>query len=412
MNLLLQNRHWNPDFRYGFEKKRNQYHILLKYLKDKQIIALTGLRRVGKTTLLKQLIDFLAAEKVDSRKILFFSFDENGSSLDELLKKYSSESGVDIAKDKVYLFLDEIQKLQDWQEKIKIYYDSYPNIKFFVSGSQSLFVKKKSRESLAGRIFIIEIPLLSFKEYLLFSDKENILENPIMFKEDIKKEILAYLRRGYIEMIGADDEKIKFFLESLINKIVYEDIPLIFPVESPEKLKSLLQSIYSNPGAIMRYESIAGDLGISSKTAEKYSTYLIEANLAKKVYNYSRNFLTSEKKLKRLYTTASCLCFLNDNYDITRVAENQIANEFSFFWRDSFGHEVDFIKKEGDAIIPIEVKYSNNFKKEWIKPMIIFMEKNNAKEGIIITEDYEETINVGDKKISLIPFWKRAILSE
>src|SRR3989338_2001738 len=140
--------------------KRKLFEEVLKYLKLRQIIGVVGLRRVGKTTIFYQLIEHLM-KGTSPKNIIYFSFDETKAELRDLFNVY--EENVikkKIGEEKIFVFLDEIQKLEDWQNKIKVYYDLYPNtIKFFISGSASIDILLKAKESLAGRIFYFHLDL-------------------------------------------------------------------------------------------------------------------------------------------------------------------------------------------------------------------------------------------------------------
>ena len=174
MELHIINKHWKDGFIYNIPFKRALYRDLCQHLPKKFILSLLGLRRTGKTTLLKQLIDYLIIEKnIPRLNILYYTFDEPAE-WPEVLDEYLKVSQRELDSPALYFFLDEVQKLPDWQNKIKIYYDHYPNIKFIVSGSSSLFIRKKS-ESLAGRILEFILPPLSFTEFIIYKGKEELL---------------------------------------------------------------------------------------------------------------------------------------------------------------------------------------------------------------------------------------------
>ncbi|HIH09183.1 MAG TPA: ATP-binding protein [Candidatus Diapherotrites archaeon] len=404
VNFEKFNRHWENGFFYPFEKKRAFFGTLQSYLGKKQIVALTGVRRTGKTVLLKQVINHLINSGIERKNILYFSFDEQKPSLDELIGEYLQATSLDIGKDKTFIFLDEIQKLGNWQEQVKTYYDNYENIRFFVSGSSTLFISKKSHESLAGRIFILDLPVLSFREFLEFRGKKEISDNPKMFPGQIQKEFASYLKRNFIDIINEDDESAREYLQGIINKVAFEDIPQMFSIENPEKLKALITAIYSSPGMLINYENLGNDLALSSKTAEKYLFYLTQAKIVKKIYNYSKNFLTSEKKSKKAYITAPCMCFLNDEADITKIVENTvcIAGNYDFFWRTPQKDEIDFISKKGPVIIPIEVKYSNTLHPKDFNAIKKFSKKNKINASIIITKEKEGA----NQTTKTVPAWK------
>ena len=404
INFEKFNRHWVSGFVYPFEKKRDFFEVLRGYLVKKQIVALTGIRRTGKTVLFKQLINHLVDNGVARKNILYFSFDEQKPSIDDLLREYCQAASLELGKDKIFVFLDEVQKLGDWQNQVKTYYDNYENIKFFVSGSATLFIHKKAHESLAGRIFLLDLPILSFKEFLNFKGKKEYVDNPMMFSNQIQTEFLLYLKRNFIEIINENDDFAKEYLQGIINKIAFEDIPQLFPVENPEKLKALLVAIYSSPGMIINYENLGKDLGLSSKTTEKYLFYLIQAKIVKKVYNYSKNFLTSEKKSKKVYIMAPCMCFLNDEVEISKVVENIVcvAGNYDFFWRTPQKDEIDFVSKKDSTIVLIEVKYANRIRSSDLNAIKKFSLKNKTSTGIIITKNDEQK-NLG---VKMIPVWK------
>lgn len=394
-------------------KRRDSFNEIVKYVKDKQIIVITGLRRTGKTVIMHHLIDYLLKNQVNAEKIVYFNFDFLVENIESVFDRYKKATNVDYKKEKIYVFFDEVQKLNDWQNKIKIFYDLYPNIKFFVSGSSSLFIKKITKESLAGRSFDFQISPLDFVEYLKLKDKGKFIENPILFKNEIKGELKDYIKTGgFPELIyEKDDLRIKKYVKELvIDKIVYIDIPEVFKIEEPPLLQSLISIISSSPGMIVDYESIATDLKRNRKTISNYLFYLEEAFLIKKVYNFSRNKLTSEKKSKKFYPATTSLAFLYDS-DYGKIIESLVLqnSDFRFFYRKA-DKEVDFIKVNNKEILPIEVKARKSIDKEMEKSLLDFMNKFKVKKGIIITEDYEiekESVWFGAKgKIKFIPLWK------
>ena len=411
------NFHWKEGFFYNFPKKRFLFNDIVKEIESKQIISLIGLRRTGKTTILKQVIDHLIkSKKVKREYILFYSFDEEQPKIEEIVTEYETKLGKELLdiKDKIYIFLDEIQKLKNWQNQVKYYYDNYQNIKFFVSGSSSLFIKKHTQESLAGRIYEFVLNPLSFEEFLIFKNKKQMLKKKNLFEDTLKKEFLSYQKRQFIEIANKSEERVAKYIKTMIEKIVYQDIPKIFPIENEELLMRILKIIASNPGMLSDYGSLSKELGISRVTLSNYFFYLNESFLIKKLYNFSRNMLTSEKKMKKFYlTTTSFFPFLNNEIDESKLIENLIVAfvDAKFFWRTPQKYEVDVILKEKSKIIPIEVKYKEYISKKDIKNLLRFCEKFNVEEAVMITQSKsnEEIFKLksGAKiRIKFIPVWK------
>ena len=165
-------------------------------MKLRQIVAVVGMRRTGKTTLMFQVIDDLIKGGVDPKNILYFSFDESVDDIRSLVTLYSEKIlKKDIRSEKIFMFLDEIQKLDDWQNNIKIYYDMYPNIKLFVTGSASVNILLDAKETITGRIFYFELDVLSFEEFLRLKGKDVALfkKDADIWKHEIKIKLENYL---------------------------------------------------------------------------------------------------------------------------------------------------------------------------------------------------------------------------
>ncbi len=405
------NFHWKEGFFYNFPKKRKLFSKLVGEVKSQQIISLIGLRRTGKTTILKQLIDYLIQKRVKRESIIFYSFDESQPKVADIIQDYESRVGKTVleTKERVYIFLDEIQKLKNWQNQIKYYYDSYRNIKFFVSGSSSLFIKKQTRESLAGRIYEFILEPLSFEEFLIFRNMDDLLKKPGLLQDSIKNEFLRYQKRQFIEIVNETKERTANYTKSIVEKIVYQDIPKIFPVDQEELLVRILKIVASNPGLMSNYESLSQELGINRVTVSNYFFYLEESFLVKKLYNFSKNMLTSEKKMKKFYlTSTSFFPFLNDDVNEAKLIENLIvaATNARFFWRTPQNYEVDVVLDEKGKITPIEVKYRQNIAKKDLKNIVRFCKKFSLTNAVVITKDILKQERVEKINIRFIPAWR------
>jgi len=409
MNLKKFNRHWDPGFKYPYPKKRTVFHDLVKSLDTRFIVQIVGLRRTGKTVLMFQLINHLIDRSVNPLKILYFTFDEEKAEIDEIIKEFEKVGGFD-TQEKVYIFLDEIQKLPDFEGQIKIYYDLYPNIKFFISGSTSLFIRKKTRESLAGRVKSFFIGPLSFKEYLFFIDRAYLLDNFRLYFSDIEKEFEKYLFSQFIEAIeltNLDDKK--EYYRSIIEMIVYKDIPTLFPIEYPELLYRIVKIVGAKPGILVDYKALSNDLGVSNKTLSLYFSYLVDSFLMRKIYNFSPNLLTSEKKLKKFYLSSPSLSWaVSDNFNISLLVENVVlsVSDYKYFWQDPYKHEVDFVSVNDGVFTPIEVKYKSKINLRDIKGLRAFSRRFKINNGILLAKVSEsEILKTNDLKIAVEPVY-------
>ncbi len=415
INLEKYNPHWRKVLFYPYPKKRKAFEWIKNLIYKRQIIQITGLRRVGKSTLLFQTINLLKQKGTDPFKILYFTFDEAQLNLDELFTLYSSSTGIDYKTEKIFVFLDEIQKLTNFQNQLKVYYDIYPNIKFFISGSTSLFIKKKIQESLAGRVLSLFLTPLDFEEYLFFKEKKELLEKPLAYKQELEKEFLLFLKSQFIESLDlkTDFEKKEYF-SSIIRKIIFEDIPQLFPVDYPNLLYRIVQLISQHPGALINNLQLANELKISNKTASLYISFLEEAFIIKRFYNFSRNIIASEKRLKKYYLASPSLSFsLTDFLSYGKLFENYVASltPAKYFFRDPYQHEVDFVEVKNDKeIFPLETKFTKTIRKTDVKNLLIFMKKFELKKGYVLYKDFvPKTLNFQDKIIKLIPFFEYKI---
>jgi hypothetical protein len=413
--VFAQNKHWKDEksFFEHQKHKRRLFFDLIKYLPERQIISIVGLRRTGKTILLKQLIHHLMRhDGVKASNIFFLSFDEALVTSKITLKNYLDIFLEDIlrkeSKSTRYIFLDEIQYIGKWQHILKRYYDNEPNIKFIISGSSSLFIKKKTTESLAGRIYEFKLPPLSFEEFLelmevdsaLLSEyqrysvsagqpalKHNQKDYDLFLAESgnalkgLFEDYLLYYQ--FPEMVPQKDKnKIrKYISESVYKKTIEYDIPKLFGVEKIDELKFLFQMMVNENGSLLEFKAISSEAGIEENTLKKYISYFQESFLVDLIYNYSKSFRKSKRLQKKGYITSTNFftAFRSDwteNQSLKLeyfgfLAETYVFNllkekyQYVSFYRKG-KEEVDFVAsndyRNTSAHTLIEVKYTNAIK--------------------------------------------------
>ena len=395
--LERSNPWWKGDFELDY-KPRRVYEEIKKFMKNRQIISLTGLRRTGKTTILLKVVkDSITG--YGKENIIYFSFDDfRDARLNEVIDAYFGLMKKNSSESLLFLF-DEVQKVPGWEEQLKRIYDENKKFKFVISGSESLFIRKGTRESLAGRMFEFQIKTLCFKEFLDFKGKN--FNNLILYKKEILSEFKDFLNcNGFPEIINENKEFIKKYIkENVVEKIIYRDIPQIIPIENPEILSQMFNIIAKEPGQMIQMDKIAKELSISRQTASNYLDYLEKSFLIRKLYNFSRNARKTQTRLKRYYPVILFSEEVENREIFGKVFETFVVNELNaeFFWRDTYKNEVDVILKNKE-ITPIEIKVSNIE----TKPLNLFMNKFKLKKGIILTYDKEDTIG----KIKVIPFYK------
>ena len=389
--------------------KRDAYASILKYMDKKLMIILYGLRRMGKTTMMYQIIsELLKVNK--SRYVLYFSFDEYTHSLKDILNSYQEmvlNNTFDNIKENIYIFFDEIQKVPDWENQIKVYYDLYPSIKFILSGSAAVSLRRKSNESLAGRIISIYIEPLSFNEFLEMNgyDREKIRQNPDMYKRELIPMLQKYMKYGtFPELAHNDDEDYAkiYIKDSVIDRIIYRDIENEFKINDTNLVRTLMKLIVNKPGLTLNFKAISENLGKDQRTISNYFEYLEFGFLIKIIYNYRANDYISLRKLKKCYPATPNIIFaLSDKFHelLPYVMENLVLMKIKtdYFYKNSY--EVDFISVNNDKISPIEVKKTNRTERQ----ITMFINKygDRVENPLLITYDEEKYGNV-----SVVPLWK------
>jgi predicted AAA+ superfamily ATPase len=390
-------------------KERDLYTHLKKFLTLPQIISITGMRRVGKTTLMLKILQDSIKRGYNPHNLLYFSFDEfRDINIRELLKEYERILNKNLKHEKYLILFDEIQKLENWENQIKRLYDTYKNnIKIIISGSESLFIKKKSRATLAGRLFEFILTPLNFKEYLQFIDV--YYEKKGLYEKELEAHLANYkLTQGFPELVNINDKDIikKYIKESIVEKVIYRDIPGLLKIRDISVLESILTIFMEEPGQIIELSELASDLHITRQTLSMYLRYLESSFLIKKLYNFSKNKRKTERKLKKYYPTIVSvdLLFKNESTSQSKILEWFIVNQLNaeYFWRDSYKNEVDIIQTKDNKIIPIEVKYG----KIETKSLLKFMDIYNLNKGYIITSTMDSLYEYDKKRIQAIPVHK------
>ena len=405
--LIEFNPWWKGEFELEY-KDRDVYDQIRRFLPQPQILAFTGLRRAGKTTLMMKIISDKLKSGLDPKDIVYFSFDEfRKASIREILNEHSSITETTPGDRHCLLLLDEIQKVEGWDGQLKAAYDRYKKkMKIIISGSESLFIRQISRKTLAGRLYEFEVEPLTFREYLNF---KGIRFRPVaLYERELLRTLDEFvLTQGFPELVGITDKEIlkKYVHESVLDRVVYKDLPGLTSVQDINLLRSLLNIIVEEPGQIVQLSDLAGQLGISRQTISNYLTYLEDSFLIRKLYNYSTSRRKVERKLKKYYPTVISvdLLFKDDDLSRSKVFEWMVVRQLKaeFFWRDSYKNEVDaviFDKKPQ----PVEVKYG----RQEFSGIKTFMKKFRSGTGYVITRDVEGMRKVDGNTINIVPAYR------
>jgi len=373
---------------------RHAFPRIIENLKERQILLITGPRRVGKTTLLYQTIEKLL-EKISPNRLLYFSFEEASANPKEVLEFYEKKILMKPfeAIDKAYIFFDEIQYVENWPTTLKQFYDLYPNLKFFLSGSSSLLLSKDAVEKLAGRFFTIQLKPLTFLEFLELKGLK--ISQMEVFSRRMEAYFHDYLRKsGFPEIANwENDAKIaEYIRNSVIDRVTLRDIPLIFKTRDMMLMEKTLKLILSKPGITININALSRAWGESKITISNYLKYLETSLLIRSLSNFRPSYMSSSRKLKKYYPITPSLIFShskeNFEHNFGAVLETYVTNALGaqhYFRKGK--KEIDIILLKNRGILPIEVKETAN--ETDIKKFSRLMRRINAKEGWLITLNQE-----------------------
>jgi hypothetical protein len=408
---------YNPHLRDGKitvpETTRELYHEIEKWLKKKQILAITGLRRTGKSTLMRQAMLPLG------RDAAYFSFDEEETQKKETLV-FIIEFMLKTLKAK-YIFLDELHYVDDWEGILKRYYDQSA-VKFVISGSESMELDK-AKPSLAGRMASFTLEPLSFREYLLLrgirigridpGEAERSYQKLLPDKEKFEHEFIEYVYKGaFPELVNETDEQVitKYIQETVVKKIIYRDIPRIYEIRRRDLLYDIMKYACENSASLFDVRNLCNILKADYETVSNYIFYLKAAFLIKTSESYSRSHTTRMRRNKKLYAAHPSIALAVMGYRreflVDRLMGQFVESAFAkpYFWRDKQKNEVDAVLTE-NGLVPIEVKYRNTVSRSDLKGIIKFMEKYDSPKGYVATKDIFEKKKVDDREIWLVPAW-------
>ena len=337
-------------------RKRPLYAALKESLKADSIIALRGIRRAGKTTLMYQLIDGLL-KQTDKFHAIYFSFDSpDVLKLDDpigvvfeeyskLLKLAGMANSLHDLKQPVYVFFDEIQKVREFRSYLKIWHDTYKKtVKISISGSASMLLKStgtKSTESLFGRVSDYVLHPMRFPEFVTFSGstsqnvldaiekvpkvdlrqmsiggiqrlRETLQENAKLlspYMKDFDEAYLTYITMGGMPAIVTAKDRnlaVRYFnemRESLLSRIPVDMSEALKEEVNADTVGNILIHIAENPGLRLIDKKAANDLQIDRMRFRKYVDALEKTLLVFEIYKLSsiRNKLKYRTKLKKAY---------------------------------------------------------------------------------------------------------------
>jgi hypothetical protein len=366
---------------------------MLKLLSQEKIVILFGLRRVGKTVLMRQCI----AKMLENRKpesILFASIDNpqlEKTPLHELLSEFRSLHGLRTTDD-VVLFLDEVQVRPGFEVELKGIYDLEDHVRIVASGSSSLVVKHRGAH-LTGRYRSIHIKPLDFGEYLRFMGVK---------LEGFEPDLLVNQADNYLHTGGMPEYVLNgdpSYISEMVTNMIFRDICGAYGLRDPKLLRELFFLLMGRVGKKISYSKLSRLLDVTDDTVKRYIGYFEDAFL---VHLIEQVGTPNERKYgpKKVYSPDNGICAVISGLSETGpLAENLVylklmdGGEVRYHDRD--GKEVDFVRGRE----AYEVKYRAKIDDE---DMEVLEKMRGVDRRVMITR----SMSTPSGKVSKVPLWK------
>ncbi len=351
-------------------------------------IIIVGARQVGKTTLIKNLLQ--------EKKYLFLDADD--PTIRQLLSSPNTEQIRTILGDYKIVFIDEAQRIEGIGLTLKIITDQFKNVQLFVSGSSSFDLGNKLNEPLTGRKWEYELFPITWEE---LEKKEGFIK--------ATQQIENRLLYGFYPEVLNNQGNEREILKNLASSYLYRDILAFSEIRKPEILDNLLLALSLQMGSEVNYNELAQTIGVNKITIQKYIDILEKGYIVFRLNSFSRNIRNEIKRNRKIYfydngirnmiignfnqlKLRTDIGALWENFLISeRVKQNIYKDTFSrmYFWRTKQQQEVDFVEEKDGKIYGFEFKWKAKSK---IKLPETFIKTYSAESKVIDRNNFREFV--------------------
>jgi len=398
--------------------RREIQEQIANYIPQREILIITGVRRSGKSSLMKLLCDdLLNTEDVLANDILYLNFEDERFipfTFQDFEPLFETFIELENPQGRIYMFLDEIQNIKGWEKWLNRLYE-FENVKIIVTGSNASLLGSEISTALTGRNRQIVTWPFSFREFLTM--KKVIIDDKSLYirqkKVEIKRLFGEYLELGgFPEVLKTGDPTL---LEQYYKDIVYRDVIARHGIKNIKEIKELTLFLAANPGTIQTYKNMQRIIGVKSQNTVKnylealndvylfFSMDLFDYSLKRQIYNPS--------KIYCIDAALSNSISFKFSRNMGHIYENIVflellrRNKELYYWKSPKGREVDFVIKEGlDITEAIQVCYSLDDERTSQRELQALTEVKDALKVdrlTVITDDGES-----HGEINIIPLWK------
>jgi len=374
---------------------RSQEDKIEALLFSGKVLIITGPRRVGKTTMLKRIV-----EKA-GRPFLYLNGEDQSTA--ELLARRTSENYRNVLADSDMLVIDEAQHVPDIGLIAKLLHDELPEKQVILSGSSSFEIVQKTGEPLTGRKITFE--LLPFAESELWgtSSPEK--------RTDLLRKRMVFGNYPEIYLMKSKDVRIEY-LRELRDSYLLKDVIKFENLRNAGKILNLLRLVALQVGSEVSYHELGRQLSMSKNTVEKYLDLLSKAYVLYKLEGFSRNLRKEITKSSRWYfldngimtIVLNNLDDLSVRGDVGRLWENYIISERwkylnisrqlarLHFWRTYDQQEIDLVEERGEALSAYEMKWKPQKQNP---PMAWLKSYPQSTYQVISPDNYHSFVGIG-----------------
>ena len=417
------------------------FYPLVVDLSVRRAVILMGPRRVGKTVMLFHTIQGLLEEGHNPQKIAFISIETpvyTNASLDQLFRLCMKTTGKE-EPEGWFVFFDEIQYLKDWERHLKSLVDSYPGVRFVVSGSAAAALRLKSTESGAGRFTEFMLPPLTFNEYIHLLDLQMLLRPSrlewgvgstgffdAVDTGKLNEHFLNYINYGgYPEVIfskAIQSDLGRYIRSDIIDKVLLRDLPSLYGIKDVQELNTLFTTIAWSSGREFSLEELSKSSGgVDKNTLRRYIEYLDAAFLIRKVQRTDNNarrfkrvtqfkmYLTNPSLRSALFAPISATDDHIGAMVETAVFSQWMHRDWIQPWYARWPRgEVDLIGLDERSFKPmwaVEIKWSNRYfeRPTELKSLLSFCSSNNLDQAVVTTIDKQGVKECQGIKLTFIP---------
>lgn len=481
IQLFTQLKSWNPWWERGSTGmaayqdppyRRELFDdVLSQFLHGDQIVSIVGMRQVGKSTMMRQIIRHLLDDGVDPKRVFYISFDDPflraqydpRRLFDDVIHAYAEgvlHADLRDTKESLYFFFDEVHQLPNWERALKSYYDRRYAVRYLVSGSSSLHLQKKNRESLLGRISEHTLWPFSFREYVEYSTstdaaserlsggmkrarevraefvKSFSLQDTFSAAEPVYRDFAAWDKQQITNLLRAFvidggfprvwqqrdlASKHRTLWEQYVGKTLFEDLLQVAKIRRVKDLEFLFVRLLGFNGKEVKLNALQRDLKMSFVTLDRYLGLFVKTFLLFRVERIKSRRLVLKRRSSsvKFYVTDPALRnalykkdenVFDDPEEMGFIAETLVCSVAERWISpvrgdDRVGYyadrgEVDFVFRYGSGALPIEVKWRNDV--PTLKTLDALVKKWRLQESMVVTKDFDMTYRGG--RLS-VPLW-------